>query len=258
MPRDTVTLNLEGQDITMEEYARAVAAFAKLIESISNQVAKKNRVNWKLAGLVYGSAQVAARGVDRSGVGAMPRVVKSIEDASERTRRTGKSGISWKVDKQFKELLKLTEGNGRNGHGRSIRIETDDKDVELHSPKSPPDLDEGTISIGAVQGRVQTLTETRGLRFVLYEHLSGRPVSCYLIPGHEEEMREIWGRMVIVEGEVRRETVSGTPTTVRHIRHIIRVTPDDGLYCDAVGAFSPREEFANPEDLIRNLRDEWR
>lgn len=257
MARDTVTLNLEGQDITMEEYARAVAAFAKLIESISTQVAKKNGVDWKLAGLVFGSAQVAARGVDRTGVGLMPRVVRSIEDASERTRKTGKSGISWKVDRQFKELLKLTEANGR-GRGRSIRIETDDKDVELHSPKAPPNLDEGTISIGSVQGRVQTLTETRGLRFVLYEHLSGRPVSCYLIAGHEEQMREIWGRMVVVEGEVRRETLSGAPTTVRHIRHISRVIPDEGVYSDAIGAFAPRKEFANPEDLIRELRDDWR
>ena len=50
------------------------------------------------------------------------------------------------------------------------------------------------VSIGAITGRVQTLSNRAGLRFNLYDTLFDKAVACYLALGQEEFMREAWGQ----------------------------------------------------------------
>ena len=113
-----------------------------------------------------------------------------------------------------------------------------------------------TVGIGAITGRVQTLSSRTGLRFNLYDTIHDRAVTCYLKSGQEEEMRKVWGNWATVVGRVSRESVTGKPISIRDIRKVERL--DDvgpGAYQEARGAVPWQPGDMLPEEAIRLLRD---
>ena len=111
-------------------------------------------------------------------------------------------------------------------------------------------------AFGAIEGRIETLSKRKGLRFVLYDTVHDRAVACYLREGQEELMRGGWGRRAIVEGLITRDAVTGLPASIRQVSHI-EFLPEtsQGSYRNARGVIPFGPEDPSPEDLIRRLRD---
>jgi hypothetical protein len=112
------------------------------------------------------------------------------------------------------------------------------------------------MAFGAVEGRVQTLSSRGGLRFTLYDSLHDRAVSCYLAEGHEDIMRDAWGRLAVVQGLVKRDPRTGRPVTIREVRSVELLgerSPHD--YKRARAAIPLPEGARRAEDVIRQLRD---
>ncbi len=86
----------------------------------------------------------------------------------------------------------------------------------------------------------------------------GRLSSLDLVPeeGQEDIMREMWGKLAIVEGEIRRDR-NGRPIAVRHI-HNMHEVPEGrrGNYLAARGVAPRKPGSPRPEEIIRRLRDE--
>lgn len=125
---------------------------------------------------------------------------------------------------------------------------------------SAPKSDRRVIgSYGAVTGRVQTLSNRGSLHFTLYDLLRDKPVSCYLEPTNEEMMLGVWGKLATVEGWVSRDSESGRPLSVRHVR---RVTPRPevvpGSFREACGAIAFPPDSPSGTEIIRRQRDEPR
>ena len=80
-----------------------------------------------------------------------------------------------------------------------VRFETSDDDYVIYGNGRIPAEAALTISIGAVTGRVQTLSNRGGLRFNLYDTNHDKAVACYLSPGQESLMREAWGKQATVK-----------------------------------------------------------
>lgn len=115
------------------------------------------------------------------------------------------------------------------------------------------------VSIGAISGRVQTLSNRRSLRFNMYDTVHDKAVACYLQPGQEELMREAWGRRARVTGKVSRDSDSARPVAIRQILDIeILEDVAPGSYRRARGA-APWSAAGGgdemPEDIIRRIRD---
>lgn len=103
-------------------------------------------------------------------------------------------------------------------------------------------------SYGAVTGRIQTLTSRNSLRFVVYDHLHDRAVSCYLVEGGQDMMREMWDRVATVEGWVSRDPESGRPLTVRRVSNVKALSEaEPDAYKRARGALGPRIVAQIPE-----------
>ena len=121
-------------------------------------------------------------------------------------------------------------------------------------PGSPP----RTISVGVVTGTIQTFGSRSRLRFSIYDSVHNRGVQCYLDPGREELVRELWGRRASVSGTIHRDRVTGIPKSVTNI---LKIDPlpdrEPGSYKNARGAVPWKEGDRNPEDVIRKLRDAW-
>ena len=76
-----------------------------------------------------------------------------------------------------------------------------------------------------MEGRIETVTRRKGLRFTLYDSLDDKAVSCYLEDGQEKLMRGAWGRRALVEGWVSRDPATGRPLTIRRVSHV-ELLPD--------------------------------
>lgn len=77
-----------------------------------------------------------------------------------------------------------------------------------------------SIAYGAVEGRAQTAPGRAGLPFTPYNKTFNSAVSCYVEPGKEALMRDIWGKRVAVQGRVTRDSATGRPLSVRQISAI--------------------------------------
>jgi hypothetical protein len=109
-------------------------------------------------------------------------------------------------------------------------------------------------AFGAIEGTVQTLTSRHGLRFTIYDSLNDRAVSCYLEPGHEDIMREVWGKRAIIQGWITRDLIDGHPLAVRHITDVTPITTE-GDYTKARAILPLGPDDPSPVGAIRRLRD---
>ncbi len=265
MAKDTITVALNGDAITLDVFAQAIGKFESLISGLTNEVAPNTKVKWVLVGLETSSAIATAQGCveDEEQLPDVEKVVDAYLDVG-RSLQEGTpfrySSALWDTAKDFISVI--------NGTVRSIRFENPDDDIEvLHSLPTEtvkavetevPTLPRKTQVVwGAMRGRVQSLSNRGGLRFTLYDLVDDKAVSCYLPAGFEGTMRDAWGRTAIVEGRIHRDPETGRATTIRDVKNV-RVLPEGkpGDWRQALRAAPGFLGTALPEDVIRRSRDD--
>lgn len=237
MVKDTLTLALNG-DVSLQDFSGAIQEFLNLVTGLDDEVAKDIPIEWLVTDLEAGSALATIRGIveDSSDMEAVERVVNAYLDVGESIMQARPLNYSKPVQSAARKLVSII-----NGKVKSVRFETAERDVEIFaSPVKwkkmcPVVLPEG--SLGAVRGRVQSMTNRGQLRFTLYDLIDDRAISCYLSSGSENTMRESWGKLALVEGFIRRDPETGRATTVRGVKDI-RVIQEGKLgdYRQAIGA----------------------
>ncbi|MDX6690175.1 MAG: hypothetical protein QOG15_1632 [Solirubrobacteraceae bacterium] len=256
MALDTVTLALEGDAVTLEQFARAVEGFAHLVRLLSND-AKAPGLGWEIADLEYSSAITTARVAALNGYepGQVEHVVRAYLEIGQSLQRGHTIPYGEKIREQADAIVRvLDEGV------RAVRFETAEADatIVVASDAGKTAALEPTSAYGAVTGRIQTLSSRSRLRFTLYDKRHDRPVSCYLVDGSEDLMRDAWDRMASVEGVVTRDAITGRPLSVRKIRNVELLHeghPSD--YRAARAAIPRRTDVPRAEVRIRRSRDAW-
>jgi len=141
----------------------------------------------------------------------------------------------------------------------SLRFETADAEATLTAQEAVaivPLFPAAKPAFGTVEGRVQTLTNRGSLRFTLYDKLNDRPVSCYVAEGREDLLRNIWGKIAVIEGKVSRDRFTGRPTAVRQVTNIeVRDEFEAGSYRLARGVVPLGPQEPRAEKVIRRMRD---
>jgi hypothetical protein len=254
---DTVTLELQGT-VSLSDFSTAVARFDALVAALTAE-SDGAGIAWQIDALEYGSAITTARGVSTNG--AIPeridRVVRAYLEVGQALESGGTVPFSPAVKQTADALVRLLSG----GTIEAIRFETAADDAIVRQPPTlalpaAPAPRPRSASYGAVTGRIQTLTSRNALRFVVYDHIHDRAVSCYLVEGGQAMMREMWDRMATVEGWVSRDPASGRPLTVRRVSDVTPLPErePDG-YKRARGAIPRGSDEPLPEVMIRRLRD---
>jgi hypothetical protein len=254
MASDTVTLALHGDHVSLEAFAEAVSRFQRLVSALSAEVDAVNVV-WEVDALEVSSAIATVRGVNGAEPESVARVVRSYLEVGQALERGGTVPFSPSVRSEAKSLAEIPS----KWPVDAVRFETSEDDAVVRGFQAAPvasDSRQPTAAYGAVTGRVQTLTSRNKLRFIVYDHIHDRAVSCYLREGQESMMRQMWDRVATVEGWVTRDPDSGRPVSVRRISN---VTPlhevDPHAYLNARGRLPLSEGDPSPEEAIRRLRD---
>jgi hypothetical protein len=250
---DTVTLALDGT-ISLSEFASAVARFNGLVAALTAD-AKVQDVDWQIDALDYSSAITTARGVSKNGAKPeqISRVVRAYLEVGQALERGQTVPYSRKVRTEADGLRAVLRVSGVE----AVRFETAEADAIIRTQPPPTSVPvKRAEAYGAVTGRVQTLTSRNSLRFVLYDHIYEKAVTCYLAEGDESMMRQMWDRVATVEGWISRDPETGRPLTVRRIASVTALTevePQD--YMNARGALPLTDSDPLPEAVTRRLRD---
>src|ERR1700722_4572647 len=200
---ETLTVALEGPDISLASFAMAVSALDGLLKTLGSEVAAGSSLTWEMQALDMGSAIATVRGRVLSGdPDAAVRVGAAYEAIGDALARQVEIPYSAIVTRHVAALTGVL-----TDHVAAIRLETGHRDftitADLTTKKRP--VGRPSVSLGGVEGRIQTLTNRRSLRFTLYDELDDRAVSCYLRPGEEDMIQKFWGHRAFVEGMVRRD-----------------------------------------------------
>jgi len=250
---DTLTLILDGT-VTLQDFAEAIEHFHGLVGSLSREVAQGISIDWVVTELESGSAIATIQG--RGAPAGVEKVVRAYERVGTALQSRQELPFSAQVQREARALAALV-----NGQIEAVRFETQEMDALIrHMGDLPFGVsaragEQQADAFGAVEGIVEALSRRRGLRFTLYDLLYDKAVSCYLEPGHEDIMRDVWGKRAIVHGRVRRDPLTGRPLSVRNVTEVRVVTEGRrGDWRAAEGAYQASSE-AQPEDRIRALRD---
>lgn len=257
---DTVTLALQG-NVSLAEFSAAVTRFNALIDALAAD-AQVEDVDWRIDALDYSSAITTARGVPLNGgdPDRIERVVHAYLEVGEALESGGTIPFRPAVTREAQGLADLLR---ESAEIEAVRFETAEAEAIVREPAAEPQPDLALVqpvkqeaSYGSVTGRVQTLSSRNSLRFVVYDHIHDRAVSCYLVKGRESMMRQMWDRVATVEGWVTRDPATGRPLTVRRVSQVTPLTEVEPWdYLRARGALPLKDDDLSPEAEIRRLRD---
>ena len=236
-----------GGEVRIDDLENGVGRFRRLVSALATGVA----VTWIVEDLHIGSATITVRAESSDDVG----VERILEDYARVGQILAEGEplqfAQSNVTKAANEIALLTESH------EYIRFETPYTDYTIYrNGTALEESDSPRSAIGMVTGTVQTLSSRAGLRFSLYDTIHDKSVSCYLNPGQEELMREVWGRRAQVTGTISRESGSGRPTTIRDILKVeLLEEVQPGSYKLAKGAVPWQPGDMLPEEAIRRIRD---
>ncbi len=257
MRLDTITLVLSGE-ISLEAFATGIARLADLVHGLAVDV-QSQAVRWLIDDLERSSALATVRGIGE--IDQVERVVRAYEVVGSALEENRPIPYSRRVISATDGLRALL-----NEKVESMRFETAEREATIRAPEpvSPqieaaparqkPTDKPAAAAYGAVEGRVQTLSNRGGLRFTVYDLLHDRAVSCYLREGAESIMRDAWGRLATVEGWVSRDPLDGRPLTIRQVARVTLKPDPTGSYRDARGV-APSLTGLLPKQAIRQLRN---
>jgi hypothetical protein len=254
MTKNTVALTLDGH-IPTPTFSEVVRRYTGLLSALAIALDVKD-VEWSLDILIGAEEGATEAGIAFRGEGKQPENVERLVDAygAVGTALEANRPIPYspRVARQAKGITAVL-----NGDITALRFHTPDIDATVYSESVPRPLKAPIRkAYGAVAGRIQTLPNRQDLRFTLYDALFDKALSCYLQEGEEEIMRDMWGRMAVVEGLISRDALSGRPIS---IRQVFKVTPrrdvEPGSFLLGRGAVPASSDAELPEVTIRRLRD---
>ncbi len=253
MTTDTLTLVLEG-DVPLDLFADEVRSLNGLLEALSGELDRSAKIEWLVADLKPGSAEVTLRG-EADALEIVERAVGGYRAIGRALERREPIPFGPRVREQVENMTRHINERGRI---TAIRFETPDDTYTVTAPGQEPARPALLRAYGTVTGKIQMLSSRRRLSFTLYDALFDRPVNCYLREGQEDLVRDKWERYAIVEGQISRDPFTGQAIAVREISDI-QALPDFGQgdpYL-ARGVIPWQDDDQKPEVLIRRLRDEW-
>ena len=234
-----------GGRVEIGQFQLGITRFQQLVAALTGSTG----VRWVIEDLQPGSAVTTLRG-EAEDIAEVETIVRDYESIGK-ALTLGEPLTYDRPVNQAAEAVKVFAESVEY-----VRFETPTADYVIFGNGTAPPHRTLSVSISAISGSVQTLSNRRSLRFTMYDTVHDKAVACYLQPGQEELMREAWGRRARVSGRVSRESDSGLPVAIRQILDIdILEDVASGSYRLARGTvpWQPGDEM--PEDGTRRLRD---
>jgi hypothetical protein len=202
----TLSLKLDGQQITAERFVRSVASFVGLIHEVSDAVAAgRGTVKWTVSvrsGSVIVHFQAIANQVDPNIVAESVRAVRDgldlIEKKPQRPRYWSDAAL-----KRAKELAETLDTKGGSLQQVTISADSTQKVVTRRMSANVDSLIGVELrALGSIEGRLRAVSEGGGLHFVVQDAVTHNQVRCYIKEEDTEKILAAFRKRVVVYGEI--------------------------------------------------------
>ena len=250
MVSNNLTLRMKG-DIPFRDLVKTFHGFQKLLDTIAQEIGAGNDIEWATENLQGGSAEVTINGMSED-MEIVEKTVGATDSIFTCLSQNRPIPYSDNIARQAKMLTQVI-----NGKIYELSIKAGENETRLTERIDIDDPKKKRYSHDAVKGTIDTLRRHKAFEFTLYDSLFGKAVNCHVSPEQEDQMRDVWGKTVVVSGLVGRDTNTGRPIDVRNIREIVVVQDvPPGSYENARGILDLGDR--SPEAIIREFRDtEW-
>jgi len=250
MTSDKLTLRLNGE-IPLELFSQAINNLNILIKALSNEIDSKADIEWEIIELESGSATTVIEGKSTD-IETVEKIIAAYAAIGAALQNNRPIPYPNKIVKKAKAITNIL-----NGKISSIEFITD-KDTFHITSSSEKAIDETKVfTAGAINGHVETLSSRKNLRFILYDALFDRAVTCFFDEELSNIVRDIWGKYVRVTGMIMRDIKTARPLEIHNIKEIIKLPdPVHGSFKSVRGLlpWKPGDELS--DQTIRRLRDE--
>lgn len=251
-----LTLQLDGNP-DASKFASFIYNSTSLVNALSNSVLKgqhrrRNKLRWYANNVsITGGAEVSYEAPNSD-----PQKFELVESAffevGNALRYGGDIPYSQSVADYASRLRKIVRDDVEslifiNQKNEAIVR----RDIEVASAPS------AIAAYDEVEGRIETISSRKGLRFILYDSYFDRAVTCYLDdPETASDLTDYFGKVVRVMGLVTRDSGTDRPFKIKNIgvRGITLVEKPEYSWRDAENIIQFTPELT-PEGYIRKLRD---
>lgn len=201
-----VTLELGGHALTPQKFLGGIKAFFGIVEEVTKSVCEdKPRVLWRVQ-VKAGSNLVGIFPEPGFPAAVLTQIAESVA-AGIREIEQGPAEPPHFTPRAIRHLHDLAEIIGTD--------EYDDTEIKVWVRKERNDLTHRSVlhtsellsaayaDHGSIEGRLQVVSERRGLHVVVYEPLWDKPVRCHLSDEQAEIALHNFGKRVEVIGLVR-------------------------------------------------------
>lgn len=216
-------LEIEGQFLTTEQFLRGIRAFFGILDDVTKNICENEQhICWSVQ-VESGSNLVCIKPKPGSSTQLVQRITDTVHEGIKTFENQCEEPeyFSLQAIKQLQDLGNLTSTDEKKR--TSIRVWRK-RDLVVITHKTAAHvaefLKEGTKDHGSVEGRLQTISERGGFKFVIYEPVWDKSITCYVDDELFGEVLKSFGKRVEVFGIInyRRD---GTPTSIK----VERVVP---------------------------------
>ena len=227
-----IGVRLGGAEISAEAFLRAARSLKDLLSGVDRSLSGTPRLEWRVAALRGGSAEIAFRPAART---------RSPEDYAETVMATALAGF----DALAREEERPPHFDGAALHKAAALASCGADPVSVFAEGGPNARRVGVTltgssctATGSVEGTLEALTIHDQDAFTVYDSIDGHRIECRCDAAIPRRAVELIGKRVMASGEVRYE--GDTPTSVE----VTELTP--------LGAGTPLD----PADLRGLLADD--
>jgi hypothetical protein len=214
-----VTLNIKGDRISAEKLRSSIGAFYGFIDEVASEVSGQRKpIRWIVRVRKGSIVLINEPEIIRE---LSPNVTETIFESIKRgVDSLGKEAVrpAYFSDRALEFLQDLASIPKERTNGlEAISITVETKSYEL-TPHVIANVDSilGVYSkaLGSVEGRLSTLSERGGLKIIVYDSLSDKPIRCDITEELLFEATKAFGKRVYVYGLISYDK-NGNPKSIR-------------------------------------------
>jgi len=252
MNDNLLQLNIANETVDLIYFSETLLGWVKLLRANIEAQAEQDQYDLVVGSLSGGSTHVAA--VIQT---PNPILSQSVKIAVDRTFQSIQQGTIADLPGKVQQAAIGFQRARDKRPDMQVSVSTESTDflvpaqnVSMH-PKEP------TVSLGAIRGRIQSLSSRKGLQFTIWDEIFDRGVQVFLTVDLHDDLHQLWDREAEVVGIISRHPDTGQPISIRNVRSLSEITQTSsgdprrfkGILTQYVAPGS------DPVDVLRRLRD---
>lgn len=236
----TVGLRLDGPEIPARTFLDAAGALLALLREVGRSLPGEARIDWRVADFRGGSAMATFRAPLAVAVPAAATIARTVSGLRHLevsgSRPDHFSGAALATASKLATLM-TRPGLGCRVFSERADLETPSVEITNRSLAALKQLGpDHWKSTGSVRGVLEMITIHGVSKLAVYDPLTGDRTDCHCAPERIHEATALFGKQVVVRGEIARDSTGKRLTAVQSIAAVetmpFRFEDYFGLFAD--------------------------